>query len=240
MNTRRRHVRAIFINEVRELRRNRSLIVGMAIFPAVFCIQPLVQVLLLSSSASTGLRSEHVLLYMLGIPALVPSFIAAYSVVGERQQGTLEPVLTTPILREELLLAKALAALIPSVAIAYIVFGLFLICVEFFASPGVATALIRLPDLLAQLAFTPLLAGFSIWAAILISTRSNDVRVAQQLAVLANLPPIAVTTLIAFNVIPASLTTALVAAATLLVLDAAGWRIVAAAFDREKLITGTH
>lgn len=74
----------------------------------------------------------------------------------------------------------------------------------------------------------------------MISTRSNDVRVAQQLAVLANLPSIAVTTLIAFNVTPASLTTALVAAATLLVLDAAGWRIVAAAFDREKLITGTH
>jgi ABC-type Na+ efflux pump permease subunit len=37
----------------------------------------------------------------------VPTFVAACAVVGERQQGTLEPVLTTPIRREELLLGKA-------------------------------------------------------------------------------------------------------------------------------------
>ena len=73
---------------------------------------------------------------MLAIPALVPSFVAAYSVVGERQQGTLEPVLTTPIRREELLLGKALAALLPSVAVAYAVYGLFLVCVELFAAPA--------------------------------------------------------------------------------------------------------
>jgi hypothetical protein len=29
-------------------------------------------------------EASHVLLYMLAIPALVPSFVAAYSVVGER------------------------------------------------------------------------------------------------------------------------------------------------------------
>ena len=142
---------------------------------------------------------------MLGIPALVPSFVAAYSVVGERQQGTLEPVLTTPIRREELLLGKALAALLPSLAVAYVVYGLFLACVELFAAPVVASALIRLPDLLAQLFFTPLLAGWSIWVAILISTRSNDIRVAQQFAMLASLPSIAVTTLVGLNVIKVSL-----------------------------------
>src|SRR5215204_2517719 len=49
-----------------------------------------------------SLGNEHVLLYMLGIPALVPTFTAPYSVVGEREQGTLEPVLTTPIRHEEL------------------------------------------------------------------------------------------------------------------------------------------
>ena len=156
---------------------------------------------------------------MLGIPALVPSFVAAYSVVGERQQGTLEPVLTTPIRREELLLGKALAALLPSLAVAYLVYGLFLACVELFAAPAVASALIRLPDLLAQLFFTPLLAGWSIWIAILISTRSNDIRVAQQFAMLASLPSIAVTTLVAFNVIKVSLVAGLVAAAALLLLN---------------------
>src|SRR5215472_1641558 len=36
---------------------------------------------------------------LLGIPAIVPATVSAYAVVGERQQGTLEPALTTPIRR---------------------------------------------------------------------------------------------------------------------------------------------
>lgn len=235
-----RRVRAIFAKDLREFRRNRSLTVGMGILPVVFSIQPLVAALTFSSSASSALRHEHVLLYMLGIPALVPALVAAYSIVGERQQGTLEPVLTTPIRREELLLGKALAALVPSIGVSYLVFGLFLACVELFAAPGVASALIRVPDLVAQLVFTPLLAGWSIWAAMLISTRANDVRVAQQFAMVASLPSVALILLVALNVIPASLVTAVVAAAALLLLNRLGLRLVSATFDRERLITGTR
>lgn len=235
-----RRVRAIIRKELRDLRRNRSLTVGMAIVPALFCVQPLVTVFTLDPAASTPLRHQHVLLYMLGIPALVPSFVAAYSIVGERQQGTLEPVLTTPIRREELLLGKALAALLPALVVAYAVYGLFLACVELFAAPAVASALIRLPDLLAQLAFTPLLAGWSIWIAILISTRSTDVRVAQQFAMLASLPTIAVTTLVALNLIKATPITGLAAAAALLLLNRIGWHLASALFDRERLITATR
>lgn len=240
MSTNAGRVQAIFRKELREYRRNRSLTVGMAIIPVLFCIQPLIQVFALPASASIPLRHEHVLLYLLGIPALVPAFVAAYAVAGERQQGTLEPVLTTPIRREELLLAKALAALVPSIAVAYTVYALFLACVELFALPAVASALVHPAELLAQLAFTPLLAGWTIWIAIAISTRSNDIRVAQQLASLAGLPSVAVTTLIALNVIPATLGLALAGAAVLLVLNRLGWRITSAMFDRERLITGTR
>jgi ABC-type transport system involved in multi-copper enzyme maturation permease subunit len=239
MSTSRRRVHAIYRKELREFRRSRSLTAGMAIIPVIFSIQPLISVFALDTSASAPLRHEHVLLFMLGIPALVPSLVAAYSVVGERQQGTLEPLLTTPIRRDELLLGKALATFLPSIAIAYTVYGLFLASVELFAARGVASALIRSSDLLAQLWFTPLLAGWSIWIAIVISTRSSDVRVAQQLATLASLPSIAATTLIALNAIKASLAVALVAAAALVLLNIFGWRLAAAAFDRERLITGT-
>jgi ABC-2 type transport system permease protein len=235
----RRRVRAIVHKELRDFRRNRSVTAGMAILPLLFCIQPFVTVFTLDASASATLRHEHVLLFMLGIPALVPSYVAAYSVVGERQQGTLEPVLTTPIRREELLLGKAVAALLPSIAVAYLVYCLFLACVELFADPAVAAALIRLPDLLAQLVFTPLLAGWSIWVATLISTRSNDIRVAQQFATLASLPSIAVTTLVAFDVITGTPVAGLVAAAALLLLNQVGWRVTSAMFDRERLILGT-
>jgi ABC-type Na+ efflux pump permease subunit len=238
MNVNRRRAQAIFRKELREYRRNRSLVVGMAIIPLVFVIQPLVSVLETSASAQLGQR--HELLYMLGIPALVPATLAAYAVVGERQQGTLEPVLSTPIRREELLLAKALAVLIPSIAIAYVVYAVFLAGVELFARPGVAPELIRGPDVLVQVLFTPLIAAWSIWICIAISTRANDIRVAQQLGVLASLPSIAVTTLIALNVIHASVGLAVVLGAALLIANRLGWRIVSAMFDRERLVTGTR
>jgi hypothetical protein len=112
--------------------------------------------------------------------------------------------------------------------------------VELFAHPGVAPALIRGPDILAQLLFTPLLATWSIWIGIAISARSSDVRVAQQLGALASLPSIAVTTLVALNVIHATLGLALALGALLLLADRLGWRIVSAMFDRERLVTGTR
>ena len=235
-----RRVRAIVRKELREYRHNGFIIWTMAILPLIFLIQPLVVVFALPPSASVRLSHGHPLLYMLGIPALVPAAVAAYAVVGERQQGTLEPVLTTPIRREEFLLGKALAALAPSVTIAYAVYALFLACVGLFAQPAVASALLRAPDVLAQLLFTPLLAGWSIWVGIAISARAGDLRVAQQLGILAGLPTAVVAALIAFDVIHATLGLAIGLAAALLLGNRLGWRIMSATFDRERLITGTR
>ena len=53
------------------------------------------------------------LLYMLLIPVIIPSTLAAYTVVGEREQGTLEPLLTTPIRTMELIDAIYTAAGLP-------------------------------------------------------------------------------------------------------------------------------
>ena len=240
MSVSRRRVRAVFRKEVREYRRNGFIVLTMAIIPLIFLIQPLIVVFGLSAAAANELAHGHLLLYMLGIPALVPAAVAAYAVVGERQQGTLEPVLTTPVRREEFLLGKVLAALVPSVAIAYAVYALFLACVGLFAQPAVASALIRGPDLLAQLLFTPLLAAWSIWVGIAISARASDFRVAQQLGTLAGLPTAVLAALVAFNVIHPTLGLAIGLGAALLLLDGAGWRIVSATFDPERLITGTR
>jgi ABC-2 type transport system permease protein len=230
----------VFRKEVREYRRNGFIVLTMAIIPLIFLIQPLIIVFGLPAAAANELAHGHLLLYMLGIPALVPAAVAAYAVVGERQQGTLEPVLTTPVRREEFLLGKVLAALVPSVAIAYAVYAFFLACVELFAQPAVASALIRGPDLLAQLLFTPLLAAWSIWVGIAISARASDFRVAQQLGTLASLPTAVLAALVAFNVIHPTLGLALGLGAALLLLDGAGWRIASATFDPERLITGSR
>jgi ABC-type transport system involved in multi-copper enzyme maturation permease subunit len=234
-----RRTRAIIRKELAEYRRNGNIIYATAILPLVFLIQPLIQVFTLPSSASGPLHRENSLLYMLAIPVLVPAALAAYSVVGERLQGTLEPVLGTPIRREELLLGKALAAFVPSVVVAYAVFALFVAVVELFARPGVAPALVQGPDLLAQLLFTPPLAAWSIWVGIAVSVRSSDPRAAAQISLVMSLPTVAVTTLVAFNVIPATLGVALGLGTVLLVLVGVGWRLSSAVFDRERLITST-
>jgi ABC-2 type transport system permease protein len=239
MTMRTRAVQAVFRKELREYRRNGAIVAAMAIFPLVVIIQPTIAILVVSSRASKILAHEQPLIYLLAIPALVPATLASFAVVGERQQGTLEPVLTTPIRREEFLLAKALAAFVPSLLIAYGVFALFVGVVELFAHPGVASSVIRGPQLVAQLLFTPLLTGLSIWVGIGVSARTNDVRTAQQLSALGSLPAIAMTSLIAYKVIHITPAVLVGLAAALVVLDCLGWRITSATFDRERLITGT-
>jgi ABC-type transport system involved in multi-copper enzyme maturation permease subunit len=235
-----RRVRAIVRKELREYRRHPSIVVSMAIFPLIFLIQPLVLVLLTPATTATTVAHEHLLLYMLAVPVLTPPMLAAYSVAGERQQGTLEPVLTTPIPREEFLVGKALAVLVPSIAVAYAVYVVFLTMVVLFARPGLEPALVRGPDVLVQVVFTPLLAAWSTWVGIAISTRSGDIRVAQQLSLLANLPLVLVTSLIAFNVIHITAGLAVGLGVVLVSGDAFGWRIVSPMFDRERLITGSR
>jgi ABC-type transport system involved in multi-copper enzyme maturation permease subunit len=203
-------VRAIFRKELREYRHNGSIVATMAILPLIFVLQPLIQIFSLPASSASTLLHKEPLLYLLGIPALVPAALAAYAVVGERQQGTLEPVLTTPIRREEFLLGKALAVLAPGLAISYAVFGVSVAAIALFAQSSVASAVLRAPELLAQLLFTPLLAAWSIWVGI------------------------------AFGVIHATLGLALGLGAALLIVDVRGWRIVSRLLDRERLITGTR
>jgi ABC-2 type transport system permease protein len=238
VNLRPRPVRAILRKELREYRRHRSIVVTMAIFPTLFLVQPLVVVFLAPSSTAAGVSGEHLLLYMLGVPVFAAGTLAAYAIAGERQQGTLEPVLTTPVRREELLVGKMLAVLAPSIVISYAVFAAFLALVALFADPAVASALLQGPDIATQVVFTPLLAAWASWVGIAVSTRSSDVRVAQQLSLLFNLPLVLLTSLIAFNAIEPSRAQAIGLGLVLLAGDLVAWRIVAPLVDRERLVTG--
>jgi ABC-2 type transport system permease protein len=237
MSTRR--IGAIFRKELREYRHNGAIVVAMAIFPVVIIINPLISILVVSSRASHVLSHENPLLYLLAIPALVPSTLASYSVVGERSQGTLEPVLTTPIRREEFLLGKAAAAFVPALVIAYAVYGVFIAVVELFAHAGIASAVVQGPQLLAQLVFTPLIAALAIWIGIAVSARTTDARTAQQLSTLCSLPIIAVTSLIAYKVIHVTLGLTIGLGVVMVLIDIRGWRLISSTFDRERLITNT-
>ena len=236
------HVRAVLRKELRDYRRNRFIIVTM-VDPAVHLYGPSDH----QHIRHPGIRVERLLGYearsVTAVHAADPSYRARHRrlVLGRRRAraGDTRTPAHHANQSEELLLGKAAAAMIPSVAIAYTAFGVFLACVQLFAHANVATAIFHQGSvLLAQLLFTPLLAGWAIWVGIAISSRSSDVRVAQQLGMLASLPPLAITALMSFKVIHTTLTLAIAVGVGLLAIDGLAWRVVSAMFDRERLITG--
>src|ERR1700691_1666076 len=98
MNLDATRVRAVVRKELRDYRRKRSIVVTMAVLPIVFLIQPPLSIFLTPTSTSASGRAFGVtLLLLLLVPVIMPSTLAAYSVVGERDLGTLEPLLTTPL-----------------------------------------------------------------------------------------------------------------------------------------------
>ena len=233
---------AVIRKELAEFRRNRFIVATASVLPIIFLISPTAQILSVKATTLSSVlerRVEAGLFLPLLVPAFVPSILAAYSVVGEREQGTLEPILTTPISRVEFLLGKAVAIFLPAIGISYLVYGIFVAITQFAATSAVATAVLHAPQLPAALVFIPLLAGWTIWVGLAISARATDTRVAQQLSILASLPPVAVAALMSFNVISPTFSVAAAVAGGLLVVDVLACFAVAQVFDRERLITGT-
>jgi ABC-type Na+ efflux pump permease subunit len=234
-------IRAVVRKELRDLRRNRFLVGTMAVLPLIFLVSPLITMLQIPASTSADVVDHAVggtSLLLFVVPAVIPPIMAAYSVIGERDQGTLEPFLTTPIRREEIVIAKALAIFLPSVTVAYAVYLAYALTIRFGAAHVVSAAVWHTPQVVAQLIFTPLIATWAIWVGIAMSVRARDVRVAQQLATLASLPAIGITALISFRVVTPSVGLAIALAIVLLVIDIRAWRFVSKLFDRERLITG--
>jgi ABC-2 type transport system permease protein len=237
-----RRVHAVMRKELLDYRRNRAIVVTMCIMPVLFLIQPLLTIFLTPASKAGSALDKRLalsLLYLLLSPVVMPATLAAYSIAGEREQGTLEPLLTTPVRRQELILGKGAAVMIPTMALSYAVFGLFLAAVRLFAHPVVSSAVFHDgPVLLALFLFAPLVAGWAIVAGMAVSVRASEVRVAQQLGTLASLPILGVVALLAVGVIHPTFTVAVEFAIGLLAIDVLVLRIVSRMFDRERLVTG--
>jgi len=135
--------------------------------------------------------SQFMMLFML-LPMVIPGTIAAYSVVGEKTTRSLEPLLATPISTAELLVGKCLAAVIPAVIATY---GAFII----FAAGSwimvknklLLTALLDARWLIAIVVVGPLLAILEVTFALMVSSRVNDPRVAEQVSMVIILPILA-------------------------------------------------
>jgi ABC-2 type transport system permease protein len=170
-------------------------------------------------------------------PVAAAMSIAAHSVVGEKQARTLEPLLATPITTFELLLAKILGAFLPALLLSLACFSLYLAAAALFAQPGVAGALLTPRPLGVLFLMGPMAALTSLTLAVCVSSRVNDSRSAQQLAVLVVLP---ITGLLVAQIaagfvvtVPVILViTAVMAAANVVLI-----RLGVSLFDRETILT---
>jgi ABC-type Na+ efflux pump permease subunit len=226
--------------EFREYRRNRFILVTMAALPVVLLALLVAETFALPEGVSEEALRRPVgeaLLFLQLIPVMLPATIAAYAVMGEREQRTLETVLTTPVTDRELLAGKAVAAVVPAVLIAWLLFGVYVGLAELFAPHVVVSEIWTVEQAVAMALLAPALALFAIVVGILVSLRSSDFRVAQQLAVLAAAPVIGFVALITFRVLDPSVGLYVAAAAGVFLVDAALWRIGVRQFSRERLLT---
>jgi ABC-2 type transport system permease protein len=123
------------------------------------------------------------------MPIFIPSVLASYAIVGEKRERTLEPVLATPIQTWELLLGKMLAALIPALAITIASATLFVMGILAFAVSDRVREIIVTPGwILAVLVDTPLLALIGVALIVVLSSRVNDPRTAQQISAVLVVP----------------------------------------------------
>jgi ABC-type transport system involved in multi-copper enzyme maturation permease subunit len=123
------------------------------------------------------------------IPLMVSSVIAANSIVGEKERGTLETLLYTPVTNRELVLAKLLSSFIPALAVTVAGFaGYFAVCnIIYGAYRGmlVVRSIIWLPTI-ALLAPSVSLLGLS--ATLLVSLKAKTFVEAQQMSAVVVIP----------------------------------------------------
>ena len=131
---------------------------------------------------------QQFLLLFLIAPVVGAVSLASYSVVGEKQGRTLEPLLTTPITTAELLVAKALAAFVPALAIEAAGLAAYFVLVWVLALPGVPASLLTARTFVLVAVVGPFALLAAVQMTIAISSRVNDPRSAQQIAVLLVLP----------------------------------------------------
>jgi ABC-2 type transport system permease protein len=189
------------------------------------------------AQAAQGLIAQYFLILFLLIPTVVPLTIAIYSVIGEKSARTLEPLLAAPVGVGDLLLAKSIASTIPAVIVTWLAYGIYLASVTALGSPAAVKAVTAPGWVLAMIFFVPLLTLLSVNLGILISTRVNDVRVAQQIGGLVVVPIVALGIAQVTGRVVLGDTSFIASTLALLVIDVAVLYAARIAFQRENILS---
>jgi len=176
--------------------------------------------------------------FFMMLPAILPTIISAYSIVGEKKNRTLEPLLAAPVSVDDIMIGKTLAALIPALAGTWISAAIFAILV--WAMTHNIVHRILVPDLtwlICLFILGPLIAFFGVMLTVVISSRVNDPRVAQQFSIVLLLPILAIsmaqfTGLLLVNANMILVICAVIAGADVILVQIGGQL-----FDREEILT---
>jgi ABC-2 type transport system permease protein len=176
--------------------------------------------------------------FFMVLPAILPTIISSYSIIGEKKNRTLEPMLATPIAVEDILAGKAIAALVPALVATWISAALFAAVVWLLTNGIVHRVLV--PDLtwlIGLLILAPLLAFLAVMVTVLISSRANDPRTAQQVSVVFILPIMAIFISQMMGLILVDESIILVICVVALVADLVILKVGSKLFDREEILT---
>ena len=227
--------------ELKVISRKRSIIIytiGLPIFSVVFTF-------LLRSQLTNGipttlpLGAESIIYIFVVLATVLPSTIAAYSIVGEKVEKTLEPLLATPTTDGEILLGKSIAAFIPPILSTWIGATIFMSAIDYILL-NAGLGYYYFPNWNAAvmlLLLAPLAAVLSIEVAVIASSRVSDVRGANQIAGLMFIPFVAVffagaEGLFAFNV-----SNLLIFSGVVLIVDVILYFLTKSTFKREEILT---
>ena len=256
-------VNTIIKKEWAEVFRNRMVLFTIIFLPLLFAVLPLIMLYVGASIGAedfttdmpsqftqmcdpglTGnecfqvyIVSQFMLLFML-TPLIIPVNIAAYSIVGEKTTRSLEPLLATPITTSELLLGKNLSAVIPAVLATWGGFLIYAIGSAIIVrSASIMRALLNPPMLMTVIILGPLMAVLSVNFAIMVSSRVNDPRAAEQISAVIVLPVLLIFfgQIAGFFIINSTLV--LVIALAMIIIDLIVIYLTIRTFQRETILT---
>lgn len=248
-----------------EVFRNKLVIFSVSFLPLIFSAIPLLLLYSMRNADVSGLQSEfgaaieqlrplcgplrdlectqflllqQFMVLFLMMPAIIPITIASYSIVGEKTAHTLEPLLATPISTLQIVAGKALAAAIPALLASLASFLIFASGTAILAvSPAVALRLFSPLWLIGIFVVGPLLSLTGVCLAVMISSRVNDPRAAEQLAALIILPVMALFLGQLVGAVIINQGFLLAIAAALVLVDAGLLYFATRIFQRENILT---
>lgn len=231
--------------DIRVFLRKRYTIYSLVIFPVIIGIGlPFALRLVISRQGSlvspqhlTELMNAFAFFFAVGA-SIIPTLLASYSLVGEKVEKSLEPLLAAPITDSELLLGKGIGAFIPSIVILYIGSIVFMILSDLFTHN--ALGYYYFPNWtigILLLILMPLLSILSVEWSVIVSARATDPRAAQLQGALIAIPLFIVYVATEVGAITLNTTTIWIISGVALILDIILFFLSTRTFQREQILT---